>query len=195
MRWRCISPILLSCPYPEGAPDHPGDGRRRTKNKRLWEFVDTLGALEDWEGQPLRQFFLATWRFLGDILRAFALRIVILTLALASIAVGLEAWFWFGRPPIVRGLSGTFFLRGVPDAGRVYQERVKSAFPIRMAESDLLRDLHNQGFTDPVPRNDKKYVKFEEGSFPCLLKWMVIWRTDEAGALSEVKGELGRSCL
>jgi hypothetical protein len=173
----------------------PAMAAERPRTKRLWEFVDTFGVLEAWEGQPLRQFFLATGRFLRDILWAFALRIVILTLALASIAVGLEAWFWFGRPPIVRGVSGTFFLRGVPDAGRVYQERVKSAFPIRMAESELLRNLHNQGFTGPLPFNDEKYVKFEEGSFPCLLKWMVIWRTDEAGALSEVKGELGRSCL
>lgn len=141
------------------------------------------------------KLFYAVRKFLWDIFRGFVLRIAILTMTIAMAAVGLEAWFWFRLPPIIRGLPSGFFRHGVPNMEGAYKERVKSAFPIGMAEADLIRDLQGQGFSGPFPSRGKKYAIFEEGFFPCLNSWSVVWRADESGAASEVKGELGKSCL
>jgi hypothetical protein len=77
----------------------------------------------------------------------------------------------------------------------VFQKRIRSAFPTGISESELIRNLQGQGFTDPLPFKDKRYVKFSEGSFPCLLTWTITWQAGEQGGASEINGDLRRSCL
>jgi hypothetical protein len=113
---------------------------------------------------------------------------------LDDFVAALEAWFWFSRPPIVRGLSGGLFRPPAPDMKRIYQERVATAFPVGMAEADLLRKLHNLGFTGPDPSSREKYVEIRESPIPCAPVWIVTWKADKSGVVTGIKGELQEEC-
>jgi hypothetical protein len=146
--------------------------------------------------QRLRQMLSSALRFIGDILFMLAGTLLAVALILAAIAGGLEAWVWFGRAPLVRDIPPGVFLGGVgiPKMASTFRDRIKSTFPIGMPESDLVHRLRSEGFTDPRTFNGEQYAYFRTGSLVCVDMWTVIWRTDEAGAVREIRGDLQGKC-
>lgn len=126
---------------------------------------------------------------------------VALTLALM---LAVLAWHWFGLPPIARGPN------------REYSARVQAKFSVGMTEADLVRELRDQGFSAPVNARDLffrnsatgeqvrirakdpslKYATFSSFSFPvCDVTWWVLWHSNQDGKVTDIRGNVGASCL
>jgi len=121
-----------------------------------------------------------------------------------ALVVAALTWHWLRLPPIARG----------PD--REYGARVRSKFRIGMDEADLVRQLHDQGFSAPenwrdlyfrnsatgdkirIPAQDPalKYATFSSFSLPfCDVTWWVLWHSNQDGKITDVRGNVGASCL
>jgi hypothetical protein len=114
---------------------------------------------------------------------------------IAALAVGLEAWYWYSRPPLIRDLAGTFFTAGVPgsnrDLAKAFNQRVQSAFPIGLPEAKLREALERQGF-----RRRGYGMHFDTADGPvCGTAWAVFWKTNNSGAVTEISGFAKRICL
>ena len=122
---------------------------------------------------------------------------VMILLFVVFVAAGLEAWFWFGRPPIIRDVTAGFFRHGLPDGKDVYRQRVHATFPIGIPETELLTSLAQHGYEVMGTRGlGPRYAHIHTILFPaCDIKWSVVWRTDHAGIVSEVEGDIYPACL
>ena len=65
---------------------------------------------------------------------------------MAVVGAGLEALWWFGRPPIIRDITAGFFRDALPDGRDVYRQRVRAAFPTGIPETELLTSLAQHGY-------------------------------------------------
>jgi hypothetical protein len=121
--------------------------------------------------------------------RGILLRILVSVGVLAVVVISMKAWFWFGTPPILRGAVGA------PDGDAIFQTRVTAAFPVGMAESDLIGELRGQGYPDPISFGGTKQVEFKEGDIVCSNSWKITWKTDTAAKVSEIRGTRTMICL
>ena len=85
-----------------------------------------------------------------------------------------------------------------------------------MDETDLVRQLHDQGFSAPenwhdlsfrnnatedvirIPAKDPslKYATFSSFSLPfCDVTWWVLWHSNQGGRIMDIRGKVGASCL
>src|SRR5882724_66532 len=129
-----------------------------------------------------RRLVYAVIKFSLDVVRGAVVRLLLLVIVAIGGSVALEAWFWFSRPPIVRGLSGGFIISGTPNSKEVYRERVRATFALPLTEVELIGKLEQQRFSIEGPTaNSRRYALFKEGSFPCLISWGVNWHSDERG--------------
>lgn len=111
-------------------------------------------------------------------------------------AAGLEAWFWFGRPPIIRDISGGFFRPGLPDRKDVYRQRVHATFPIGIPETELLTSLEQHGYETRGERGlGRRSAHIRDAMFPCIIEWRVLWMADSAGIVSEIEDGVYTTCL
>jgi len=122
---------------------------------------------------------------------------------IGALVLAFIAWHWLRMPPLVRGPDGEF------------GARVQAKFPIGMTESDLVRELRDQGFGPPVQAHDLfshssatgeqirirapdtslKYTAFSSFSFPCDVTWWVLWHSDQNRRITDVRGTYGGTCL
>ena len=142
----------------------------------------------------LKSVCRAVARFLLSVAHGVALRLLWSFVIVASLLVSIEAWVWFSRPPLIRGLAGGFIASGAPDAYGVYRARVAATFPRPIAEDQLVAELEKQGFIIP-PDRPRRHAGHNERSFPCLISWIVQWRLDERGQASDIEGRRHLSCL
>jgi hypothetical protein len=150
------------------------------------------------------------WRMLSRVHWGFnrllwAFNVVLLVtisavVVLAVVSVGaLEAWLWYSRPPLIRGLAGTVFYGGVrgsnSDLAKAFNERVQSSFAIGLTEVDLRGALEAQGF-DEQQRERGGAMSFltTEGPF-CGSSWVVSWKATNSGKVTEIRGFARRYCL
>jgi len=118
--------------------------------------------------------------FLRAIARNAVRIIVCCALGLAGLWVALEAWFWFGLPPILRGVESGFFLQGAgPNQMRIYEERLRAEFPVGIKEEDLVQRLEAQGYSRLMKWENGKAMEFVAGSIVCSQTWFVIWQSNE----------------
>jgi hypothetical protein len=118
-----------------------------------------------------------------------------LMLFVAVVAAGLEALWWFGRPPIIRGIPASFFRHGLPDGKEVYRQRVRAAFPTGIPETELLTSLAQHGYEIKGAHGlGRRYARIQDAVIVCVVDWGVYWRTDNAGIVSEVEDDVYRAC-
>jgi hypothetical protein len=134
----------------------------------------------------------AVVRFLWDIFCGLMLGLGLVASAFAAFAGALEAWSWYGRPPLIRGVPGTFFRVGVPNHESAFNERLQTAFRTGMPEADLLQELETQGFETC---RLKKYASFFTYDPTCRVGWHVYWKASEFGTVTKVWGSSRPSCL
>jgi len=120
-----------------------------------------------------------------------------LMLFVAVVAVGLEASWWFGRPPIIRGIPASFFRDAPPDGRDVYRQRVRAAFPTGTPETELLTSLAQHGYEITGANGlGRRYARIHDTLFLfCFVDWGVYWRTDNAGTVTEVEHDVYSVCL
>jgi hypothetical protein len=134
--------------------------------------------------------------FFKSILVGTIKRIVALALAVAIIIAGLEAWWWFRLPPVLRGLASGIAIHGSSGVEEEFRNRVRSRFPTGALEADLVRDLTSEGFESIHLPNGKQYLMFDgDGDILCRRSWSVSWKSNAAGVLEEVETYLRHSCL
>jgi hypothetical protein len=112
---------------------------------------------------------------------------VIATIVVAVLAY--QTWRRASVPPIARNLPSK-----IAAADIEFKERLRSRFPVGMAEADLVRDLKEQGFRPPVSYRDTKYATFTANSVPCELTWSVGWRADPEGKITDIDGSYSATC-
>ncbi len=118
-----------------------------------------------------------------------------LMLFVAVVAAGLEALWWFGRPPIIRDIPASFFRDGLPDGKDVYRQRVRAAFPTGIPETELLTALAQQGYEIRGANGlGRRYARIQDAVIVCVVSWGVYWRTDNAGIVSEVEDDVYTAC-
>jgi len=133
---------------------------------------------------------------LRGVARKCAAGAAMLMLFVAVAAAGLEALWWFGRPPIIRGIPATFFRPGLPDGKDVYRQRVRAAFPTGIPETELLTSLAQHGYEIKGAHGlGRRYARIQGAFLFCVVDWGVYWRTDNAGIVSEVEDDIYRACL
>jgi hypothetical protein len=120
-----------------------------------------------------------------------------LMLFAAVVAVGLEALWWFGRPPIIRGIPAGFFRDAPPDGRDVYRQRVHAAFPTGAPETELLTSLAQHGYEIRGANGlGRRYARIHDTLFLfCFVDWGVYWRTDNAETVTEVEHDVYSVCL
>jgi hypothetical protein len=113
-------------------------------------------------------------------------------LLVAVVAVGLEALWWFGRPPIIRGIPASFFRNALPDGRDVYRQRVRAAFPTGIPETELLTSLAEHGYEIRGANGlGRRYARIHDTLFLiCFVDWGVYWRADNAGIVTEVEHDI-----
>lgn len=89
-------------------------------------------------------------------------------------------------PEIARGLS-----REIGRAGVEFDTRLKQRFPPGTAVEDLVAQLTEQGFRVDLASR-RAFISY--GNIACDIEWWVEWR-DERGALREISGGHGASCV
>ena len=109
--------------------------------------------------------------------------------AIVIVVLAYQLWRWTSVPPIARDLPSN-----IAAADIEFKERLKSRFPVGMAESDLVGDLKVQGFRAPVSYRASTYTTFSTTSIPCELTWTVIWHADPEGKVLDVDGSYSASC-
>jgi hypothetical protein len=130
------------------------------------------------------------------VLRRFVTAVGIVLLFAVVGAGGLQAWLWFGRPPIVRDLSGGFFRPALPDRKDVYRQRVHATFPVGIPETELLTSLAQHGYETTGARGlGRRSAHIRDAGFPCVTEWRVLWMADSAGIVSEIEDEVYTACL
>jgi len=116
-----------------------------------------------------------------------------LLMIVAAVAGAFEAWLWFSRPSLVRDLAGTLvFFRRAQDPESAFDQRVKSTFPIGLAEVELRANLERQGFRT---YKDTRFVDFVTQEAPCATQWIVLWKANGTGAVTSVSGLVKSRCL
>jgi hypothetical protein len=112
-----------------------------------------------------------------------------LFVAMIAAILAFQVLHWSSVPPIARNLPSKISV-----ADTEFKGRLKSRYPVGMAESDLVHDLNEQGFRPPVSYRDSKYTTFSRASIPCELTWTVIWHADPEGKLIDVEGSYSAAC-
>ena len=98
-----------------------------------------------------------------------------LMLFVAVVAAGLEALWWFGRPPIIRGIPASFFRHGLPDGKDVYRQRVRAAFPTGIPETELLTALAQQGYEIRGANGlGRRYARIQDAVIVCRFLGRVL---------------------
>jgi hypothetical protein len=111
------------------------------------------------------------------------------TAAIILMVLAYQAWRRSTIPRIARNLPSN-----IAAADMQFKERLRSQFPVGMAESDLVHDLNDQGFRPPLSFRDTKYATFSTTSIPCELTWAVIWHVDQESKVIDVDGSYSASC-
>ena len=117
----------------------------------------------------------------------------ILRHGIAILALGFTAacgdTSWSRLPPIADGLP--------PDgrgAEMLFDQRVKSAFPLGSRESDVVSALAKDGFAISPPSADGfRTADLKRGDLICQTIWSVRW-VAKAGVIREVFGIYGSRC-
>jgi hypothetical protein len=132
---------------------------------------------------------------LRGLARKCAAGAAILLLCMAVVVAGLEALWWFGRPPTIRDITAGFFRDGLPDSKNVYRRRVRATFPTGIPETELLTLLAQHGYEiKGVNGLGRRYARIHDTLFLlCFVDWGVYWRADNAGTVSEVEDDVLRS--
>jgi len=126
---------------------------------------------------------------------ALGQRLLALVLVIALLLAGIEAWQWFGKPEIIRGIASGFLITGSPRAKSEFSDRVRTRFPIGSPEAEVVGELMREGFYDQNSFRGKQWLIFREGWFPCMNSWRVGWRADSSGTIEEIDGLIDASCL
>jgi hypothetical protein len=134
---------------------------------------------------------------LRGVARKCAAGAAILLLCMAAVVAGLEALWWFGRPPIIRDIPPGFFRHGLPDGRDVYRQRVRAAFPTGIPETELLISLAQHGYETTGARGlGRRYARIHDILYlVCLVDWGVYWQIDNAGTVTEVEHDVYSVCL
>ena len=93
-------------------------------------------------------------------------------------------------PPIAQGLSR--------HASVVFNERLKSRFPVTADEQQLTSELQREHFsvteiTDPASQY-RHLAQYEAHDFVCKDVWTILWSA-EAGKITIIEGKTGSICL
>jgi hypothetical protein len=105
--------------------------------------------------------------------------------ALAALVGALEAWVWYRRPPLLRGIAGTILFPGVANPNTVFNERVQSAFPKGLPEAVLVLELERQGFEESDGGGPSGHAVYITGLGE---HWIISWQTDKADAVTKIQG-------
>lgn len=124
-----------------------------------------------------------------------ALGVLVLVALLA--AFGLRLWRFGGAPPLPTLLQG---LTDAHDAAsqQAFIRRLREKFPLGAPETDLIQELHNEGFklkTDPrAAQRTASYDRAAGLQDICRRGGNVRWSVDEAGKLSDISGGIYVYC-
>ena len=92
-------------------------------------------------------------------------------------------------PPIADKLPAD-----VRDAERVFDQRVRAAYPVGSAESAVISELQNGGFKiSPRGPDGYRSADIQRGSAICTTIWSVRWKAD-AKSITEAFGVFGHRC-
>ena len=95
-------------------------------------------------------------------------------------------WPYRRTPALGRNLPSSY-----EEGNRLFDERVRKAFPIGMDEADLIRKLRKQGFPKPKdPSIDGCKISTVRSGLICIHLWSVRWRAD-AGRIEDIWGVYG----
>lgn len=119
---------------------------------------------------------------------------VVLLAPLAHCGIVLSESLYARLPELAADLP-----RNYPADMTEFDRRVRERFPIGTPEATLRRTLERQGFRpwDPAYGTNGQQqfgADYSRSGFPCDRLWRVTWRS-EGGAVAEVKGIFGASCL
>ena len=87
-------------------------------------------------------------------------------------------------PPLVQSFSMT---------NNEFNQRIYERFPLGSSESALMQELRGEGFKEttqhPVP--EFRAMQLLGSKFPCKLRWLVLWKADRSGNITDRLGMYG----
>lgn len=89
-------------------------------------------------------------------------------------------------PSLAQGLPSRY-----DEATQAFTRRLSSLAPPGSPEADLVAALRRQHFK-VKPANHS--AEFSRSKFPCAYVWLVDWKTDDAGRITQVQGLVGAIC-
>ena len=116
--------------------------------------------------------------------------VLLLTAALSGGAGCVAGWLQLFEKPdveLVRGLSGSTWT----DMEAKFDRRLRTRFPLGSPESEMIAELRRQGFhSNTWGRADGDYEAILEwSSLVCVESVHVVWKSDEQGRLTSIKGK------
>ena len=121
----------------------------------------------------------------------------VLITILSSIAIfWLLLKFWFPdfyllkrKPSLIRGLSSEIAV-----AEEQFALKVKKLFPPNTPNTEIERELSNQGFEIKTVR-EKKIASFEMHNVFCRLEYLIDWEVNDKNKIYNLRGDHNAVCL
>jgi len=94
-------------------------------------------------------------------------------------------------PSLAAGLP-----RKVDEAEREFDRRVRDKFPVGSSEAAIKAALRQEGWGEPRAYKDMYYVNFTRASsFIMEQSATIVWKVDEQGRLTDIRGGYGLTGL
>jgi hypothetical protein len=120
---------------------------------------------------------------------------VTVTVAVSGAAGALWSWHTeAARPPLIRDLAEAHATdKGLSNA---FNRRVQTSFPIGIPEAELRAVLERQSFSGSGIGKGGGSMGFDMSyGFACSINWVVAWKANSSGAVTEITGFAIRACL
>lgn len=80
-------------------------------------------------------------------------------------------------------------------ANSKFDEAVKEAFPVGLPEIELIRELNSQGFSPGWSYKNQHQAIYNTSNIACNFSWIVIWKTNNNGLITEINAQYKSYCL
>ncbi|WP_147306358.1 hypothetical protein [Methylovirgula sp. 4M-Z18] len=102
-----------------------------------------------------------------------------------------QVWSIEGKPLLADSTGGT-----EEQMRQRFRSRLQTRFPLGSQESELIRELWNEGFKPSGTWTvDRRSATIVAQNVVCTGGWSVDWSANAVGVLTAVDGSFGSSCL
>lgn len=97
-------------------------------------------------------------------------------------------------PPLARDLPSSY-----EKGDKVFQNRIRSAFPSGTDEQTAITRLKQEGFSidpDDYDRYPHGHTAvYRTNGIPCETDWVIRWQTDSGHTMTNITSKYGASCM